>query len=306
MTYRNILIPLDGSHFAEEAIPYARSLAHSAGARLHLIMVHEPVPALVGMGETPPLIELDEKSRDQERNYLAAVAGDLLRALPVEFRELEGAAGPALCEEADRIDADLVVMATHGRGAMGRLWLGSVADYLVRHLSVPVLLVHPDRFARPIEPPLHSILVSLDLSRESETILEPVVKLAQLTEGHVTLVHVVEPILGTTSLGMPFAAPVPIEVFEEQRTTAQRKLDRVADTLREQGLSVCARMVDAASAANGLLEMLEEKQYDLIAMTTHGRGGVRRLLLGSVADKVIRGAAKPVLVVRPSGADYSP
>jgi nucleotide-binding universal stress UspA family protein len=307
MTYRNILIPLDGSHFAEEAIPYARYLARSAGARLHLIMVHEPVPALVGMGETPPLIDLDEKSRDQERNYLATVAGDLLQEqLPVAFRELEGAAGPALCEEADRIEADLVVMATHGRGAMGRLWLGSVADYLVRHLSVPVLLVHPDRLQRPIEPPLHSILVSLDLSRESETILEPVVQLAQLTQGHVTLVHVIEPILGTTSLGMPFAAPVPFEVFEEQRTTAQRKLDRVADALRERGLSVSARMVDTASAASGLLEVLEEKQYDLIAMTTHGRGGVRRLLLGSVADKVIRGAAKPVLVVRPSGADYSP
>ncbi len=307
MTYRNILIPLDGSHFAEEAIPYARYLAHSAGARLHLVMVHEPVPALVGMGETPPLFELDERSRDEEKNYLATVSGGLLhQGLPAEFRELEGAPGPALCEEAERVEADLVVMATHGRGAMGRLWLGSVADYLVRHLSVPVLLVHPDRLESPQEPRLHSLLVSLDLSRESETILEPVIQLAQLTGGHVTLVHVIEPIIGAVTMGLPFAAPLPVELFEEQRTTAQRKLDRVADLLRARGLSVSARLIDRANAAVGLLELLENRQYDVIAMTTHGRGGVRRLLLGSVADKVIRGAAKPVLVIRPTTGDVSP
>ena len=215
MTYHNILIPLDGSQFAEAALPYAIHLARSTQARLHLIMVHEPVPALVGMGETPPLIDFDERSRDREKDYLASLSGDLLHGgLPmVEFRELEGAPGPALCEEADRVDADLVLMATHGRGAMGRLWLGSVADYMVRHLSVPILLVHPDRLEALQEPKLHSILVSLDLSKESETILEPVVQLAQLTGGHVTLVHVIEPVIGAVTLGLPFAAPLPVELF---------------------------------------------------------------------------------------------
>ncbi len=301
MSYRNILVPLDGSRFAETAIPFATRLAKRTQARIHLIMVHEPVPALVGMGDTPPLVQLEEQSRDQERSYLATLSGDLLHdGYPmVEFRDLEGAAGPILCEEADRIDADLVAMATHGRGAMGRLWLGSVADYLIRHLTMPVLLVHPDRRDSEREPALHSILVALDLSSESDAILEPVVKLAQLTEGHVTLVHVVEPILGPMAMGLPYAAPIPPEVFAEQRLTAQKKLDRVASDLRNRGLSVCARIVDVSSAAGGLLETLEQDRYDLLAMTTHGRGGVRRLLLGSVADKVIRGASKPVLSVRP-------
>lgn len=308
MTYRNILVPLDGSHFAEAALPYAVHLARSTKARLHLIMVHEPVPALVGMGEAPPLIDFDEQSRDREMNYLATVSGELLHdGLPmVECRELEGAAGPALCEEADRVDADLVVLATHGRGAMGRLWLGSVADYMVRHLAVPVLLIHPDRLEPPAQPSLHSILVSLDLSKESEAILEPAVQLGQITEGHVTLVHVIEPVIGPAALGMPFAAPIPVEIFAEQRPMAQRKLDRVADSLRERGLSVSARLIDAANPAVGPLELLEDKRFDLIALTTHGRGGIRRLLLGSVADKVIRGAAKPVLVMRPTTGDLSP
>jgi nucleotide-binding universal stress UspA family protein len=308
MTFSNILIPIDGSFFAEAALPYARLLARSTGARVHLLMVHEPVPAMVGMGDAPPMIELDEGSKDQEKNYLALLSGELLNeGLPwVEFRELEGPPGPVLCEEAERVGADLVIMATHGRGAMGRLWLGSVADYMVRHLTVPVLLVHPDRLQTATPPSLHSFLVSLDLSRDSETILEPVIQLAQLTQGHVTLVHVIEPVIGAVTMGLPFATPIPVELFEEQRTAAQRKLDRVADGLRERGVSVSARLIDAANAAIGLLEVLEEKPYDLIAMTTHGRGGVRRLLLGSVADKVIRGAAKPVLVIRPTTGDVSP
>jgi nucleotide-binding universal stress UspA family protein len=301
MSYRNILVPLDGSHFAEAAIPFATRLSKRTNARVHLIMVHEPVPALVGMGEAPPIVEVDDESRDKERAYLASISGELLQdGFPMaEFRDLDGAPGPVLCEEADRIHADLVVMATHGRGAMSRLWLGSVADYLIRHLSMPVLLVHPDRRAPEADLALHSILVALDMSPESEAILEPVAKLAQLTDGYVTLVHVVEPVIGPMTKGLPYASPLPPEVFEEQRIAAQKKLDRVASDLRNRGLSVCARIVDASSATAGLLETFEPGRYDVLAMTTHGRGGVRRLLLGSVADKVIRGATKPVLTVRP-------
>jgi nucleotide-binding universal stress UspA family protein len=279
-------------------------LARTTNARLQVVLVHEPVPALVGMGETPPLMEIDEASREREKSYLATVSAELLQnGFPrIAFRELEGAPGPQLCEEADRLGIDLVVMATHGRGAIGRLWLGSVADYMVRHLATPVLLVHPDRMEPIGEPDLHSILVPIDLSPESETILEPVVQLAELTQGHVTLVHVIEPVIGVAGMGIPYAPAIPVEVFEEQRVSAQRKLDRVADRLRERGVSVCARMIDDAGAAVGLLKLLDEDRYDLIAMTTHGRGGVRRLLLGSVADKVIRGASKPVLVIRPPEA----
>ncbi len=304
MSYRNILVPLDGSQSAEAAIPYAKRLARSSRSRIHLVMVHEPAAVLVGMGDTPPLLELDQESRDQERSYLASLSGELLQeGLPmVEFRDLEGAPGPCLCEEASRLEVDLVVMATHGRGTMGRLWLGSVADYLVRHLTAPVLLVHPDRRVASEEPEVHSVLVALDLSRESEAILEPVVTLSQVTGGYVTLVHVVEPVIGPVGLGAPFVPAVPPGVFTEQRTLALRKLDEVADRLRARGVSVRARLVDSASAAVGLLETLQAKTYDLLAVTTHGRGGVRRLLLGSVADKVIRGAGKPVLVVRPSAA----
>jgi nucleotide-binding universal stress UspA family protein len=142
--YRDILVPLDGSPVAESALPLAALLAESAHARLHLTLIHEPAPALVGMGGLPlPSPDLEEASRGRETAYLAGIAARWHKAAgsQVEFRLVQGRAGPDLCEEAAKLGADLVVMTTHGRGALQRLWLGSVADYLVRHLTIPVLLL---------------------------------------------------------------------------------------------------------------------------------------------------------------------
>ena len=301
MSFRDILIPLDGSRFAEAALPMALRLAKSAHARLHLALAHEPAVVPVGLGEAVAQPADDSQGRLWRQSYLIETVDQLKQACAgeVDFRELEGPAGPVICEEATRLDIDLVVMATHGRGAMGRLWLGSVADYLIRHLNLPVLLVHPDRGRVPLPKNLsRSILVALDLSRDAEAILEPVITLTQLTQGHVTLLHNLEPALGTATQ-VPYPVPFDPVLLEENRRYAQSQLDRLADRLRLRGVSVSARISTGTSTAAVLLEELEKSEYDLIAMTTHGKRGLGRLLLGSVADKVIRGASKPVLVMRP-------
>jgi nucleotide-binding universal stress UspA family protein len=307
--FKHILVPLDGSHFAEAAVPYAVELARSANARLTLVLAHEPALALAGMGEAPPPIELEQQVREQESQYLSETAGMLVASgYPLtRFEELDGAAGPELAEAATRIGADLVVMATHGRGAIGRLWFGSVADYLVRHLTIPVLLVHPAREPTRAGPPaLRSILVALDLSDAALAALEPVVAMAQLTQGHVTLVHVMEPLFRMEAPGFPFPVPLDPAFLEQSEAQAQKRLDEVADGLRDRGISVCSRVVTSTGPAAGLLDVLAGERFDLIALTTHGAGGVKRLLLGSVADKVIRGTEKPVLVVRPNGTGQTP
>ena len=302
--FRTILVPLNGSRFAEAALPLAARLARGAKARLHLVLAHQPVAALVGMGEAViPPSGLDEDLRAQEESYLADHAARLGRAGrgPVEFREVEGPAGPAICDEATRLNADLIVMATHGRGAVGRLWLGSVADYVVRHIAIPVLLIHPGRE----EPPSgdgQGILVALDLSPQAEAILEPVVWFAQLTGAHVTLVHVVERIFELGKLTVPTPIPLSPEFTEASRAEAQRKLDRIADRLRERGISVSTRVVIGLDVAGTLLDTLKESRCELVAMTTHGAGGMRRLLMGSVATQLLRKTAKPLLLLRPPPA----
>ena len=301
--FRDILVPLDGSRFAESALALASRLARASKARLHLVLAHQPHPVLTGVGEAVvPPVDLFAGLQEFDRIYLEKTAERLHTGhrVTAEIHRVEGPAGPAICEEATRLDADLVVMATHGRGAFKRFWLGSVADYLIRHLTTPVLLVHPGARlrGRPVRP-IRGILVALDLSRDSEQILEPAIALARATGAELTLINVVELVIqaGHVPEGMPILADE--EFLKEARMEAARRLDRLARELNEQGLTVTTRVVSGQGAASALLAALEATEYDLLALTTHGHGGMRRLLLGSVADKVIRGAAKPVLVRHP-------
>lgn len=305
MTLRSIVVSLDGSRFAETALPVATRLARNAGASLQLLMVHEPVMAMVPAADIPSTTGPDEVAmRAAEKNYLATAAKDcgMVGPTPVGFSLLEGLAGPALVEEIERNRPDLLVLSTHGRGPLSRFWLGSVADHVVRHASVPVLLLHP-REGAPVPAPdtrLQTCIVPLDRSADAEKILGPLTELAKLTQAHITLIHVIEPILGVTGAVPPYPLPVPAETIEAIRSDAQTYLDQVADRLRGAGLAVATKVVVGLGVAATVLDQLEAGKIDFVAMTTHGNRGFRRLLLGSVADKIVRGAGKPVLVFRPA------
>jgi nucleotide-binding universal stress UspA family protein len=301
--FRSILVPLDGTRFAEAALLPAARLARRARGRLHLLLAHQPSLAMVGPGEiAAPDPGLDRALREQEENYLAGAAASAGQAGvgTVTLSQAVGPAGEAICEEADRIEADLIVMASHGRSALGRLWMGSVSSHVVRDAGVPVLLVHPNREESALQRDTGAgILVALDLSGFAEAILEPVVALANLLQAHVTLLHVVEPNYHAVDPLSPYPLDQDQTVTDIRRADAQRRLDDTADRLRARGLCVSARVTVAPNAAVELLETLEVRKYDLLAMTTHGAGGLRHLLSGSVADKVIRSAGKPILVLRP-------
>lgn len=293
---RSIAVPLDGSRFAETAIPVAARLARTAGASLRLVMVHQPAAVLVG-ASAPDDLEIQA----QERTYLADTAGQLgtVGGAVVAQTLLTGDAGPELVEWLGREQPDLVVLSTHGRGPASRFWLGSVADYLVRHASAPLLLLRPPAAdeAGPL-PEFHSGLVALDLSARSEAVLETVTALALVTQAHLTLIYVLEPALGMSGTMVPYPVSLPHDLLEISRDEAQRHLDRVADRLRARGLRVATKVVVGFGVAGTILEQLARGEHDFVAVTTHGAGGFRRMVIGSTADKLVRGASKPVLLVR--------
>jgi len=302
---RTILIPLDGTRFSESAIPPAVRIAKAASGSVHLALVHRSVVPIMPMVEpgTAP-VGLDEDLRAREQSYLEAQLQSLTgKGSPAATSAyLEGSPGDALVAEASRIGADLFVMAAHGRGALGRLWLGSVTDYVIRHADAPVLVVHPaDDGKASAEPtPMRRFLVPLDLSAESEHILETVAELAVLFQSAVTLLHVVEPYFDLVDPATPYPLAVDHRLTAGRLEEANRRLARASEPLRDAGIVVEIRVVESPSAAAAILEVLEGDEADLVAMTTHGTGGMRRMLLGSVADKVIRGSRKPTLVIRPA------
>jgi nucleotide-binding universal stress UspA family protein len=147
--YRTVLVPLDGSAFAEHALPLALSIARRAGATLRLVRVHVPLATAYGGNELATDLDPDTTVKAAEHAYLEDVSARLGKVCSIlqATALLDGRIADALCEQALSCDAALLVMATHGRGPLSRFWLGSVADELVRRVSRPLLLVRPDETA---------------------------------------------------------------------------------------------------------------------------------------------------------------
>ena len=174
-----------------------------------------------------------------------------------------------------------------------------LADHVVRHANIPVFLIRPNEAGTPESPEIRGILLPLDFSDTSEAILEPVVEFASLSGASVTLLHIVQRYAVAFMPGAPYPIPEDALLCEVQRAEAECRLEEVAGKLRLRGIRVSIRVVLATHPAFGVLEELAKPRYDIVALATHGAGGIRRLLLGSVADEVIRGAAKRILVTRP-------
>jgi nucleotide-binding universal stress UspA family protein len=305
--FRSILVPLDGSTFGEHALPLAASLARRADAVLHLVHVHQAVPPASVAG-VAVMDTLDLHLRQDEQAYLADVVRRLTEAGPIKVNSvlLEGEVEPAIRAHAARVEADLVAMSTHGRGALGRFWLGSVADELVRDLPRPVLVVRPHEgkpdLHRSVE--LTNILLPLDGTPHAEKILEPALNLGKLFDSSFTLVRVVKPALRDSYLpeGSYVQASLLTEVQAIQKQwhdEALAYLEGVARRLREDGVKVQTRVVVDEQPAVGTLLEAQTHQASLIALETHGRHGLSRLFRGSVSDKVVRGGVVPVLLNRP-------
>jgi nucleotide-binding universal stress UspA family protein len=244
------------------------------------------------------LTSVQLSTQKAERVYLRGVQARLREdGIPTGSAvTLNGTVGPALVTYADGLGIDLVVMATHGRGGLSRLWLGSTADYLVRHLDVPVLVVRPAA-GRRTEAPLSAgqILVPLDGSPLAEEALAPAVELARVWDAEVRLLRVVGPIV-TADTGYPVSAVYDEDLTAMARASAQAYLDRVILCLHGQGIRATGTAVIGASTAEMILDLAHGSPVKMLAIATHGRSGLGRLMLGSVADKLVRGAEVPVLV----------
>jgi nucleotide-binding universal stress UspA family protein len=297
----SILVPLDGSTASELALPLAVRLASQHGARLLLVTVHTPLPEWYSteMNDTTPV--MDEQVRQREKAYLDAIAirvGDSL-AVPVSTSVESGSIYEALARVIKEARADLVVMTTHGRSGLNRLWLGSVTDKLIRSTSTPILVVRPTRDGTHAAEAPHRILVPVDGSRLAESILAQVKALVQPAEGHLIVAMVGHPD-EVTAPSVPSFPGVQIPPLAAHELEARRYLEQLKQRLQADGFRVETRFTVAQRVANGVLELAETERCDLIALATHGAGGVDRLMYGSVADRVIRGSRIPVLVLHPS------
>jgi nucleotide-binding universal stress UspA family protein len=303
--FRSIAVPLDGSKLAEQALPVAAAIARAARARLRLVLVHQLPPPPADRASAKLYVSVEVAVRKSQRAYLRGLASRLGETWGIKVTTVSptGPVAETLADWIHDAGADLVVMTTHGRGAIGRALLGSVADRLVRTLEVPLILLRPE----PGEPPPEKsgwsprgIVVGLDGSRLAEAALPPAVELARLFRAPVTLLQVVVPLVVAADPPLAFPTGFDERITEALRGQAQDYLDSLAEALRQDGIEVSGTARIAWNAAGALLELTPERA-GLLAVATHGRGGLKRMVVGSVADKLVRAAQVPVLVVRPQG-----
>jgi len=300
-----IMVPLDGSSFAEHAVPVAGGIARASGARIHLVQVHEtPLVAAAPDMMVPYDAKWDATVRRQEQEYLQGMANRIAERWGVSARAelVDGPSAMALSAYAREMEIDTIVMTTHGRGGLSRVWLGSVADGVIRRSGVPVLVLRPETEAVDMDAELRPrhVLIPMDGSDLARGVLERAVWLGSLFGARYTLLRIALPV---PLIRAPFPASSDTEFLEkvigEQHDLAQRDLEEAAAPLRERGLDVEVVVVSEPIPASAILNYATTNAVDLIAIATHGRGGWSRLALGSVADKVLRGATMPVLLYRP-------
>lgn len=303
--FKKILVPLDRSALAEQAIGQAVLLARRAKAAIDLVTVHVPFP-FAGFSEQP----WDDKEAAAEAKYLEAIQAELRAGsdVPATYVVLNGEPAEHIRLRALDVGADLIVMTTHGRTGLSRLWLGSVADAVVRHSAVPVLMLRPVKSSRgraAARHPFNRILVPLDGSALAADALGPATDLARATGATVVLLRVVLPVplMSAYDPIVPFAYQ-PLIVDDDatagSAAAARRDIETVAARLRDEtGLDVSADAVVDSRVAEAIVRFAQSHQVDAVAMSTHGRGATR-WLLGSVADKVLRSSNLPVLLRRPA------
>lgn len=281
-----LLFPTDGSDCAERAREHAAYLATRFDAAMHVVQVEERD------------VDLTDAIDFREADVLADLhaADSETSAARVEERRIAHPSVPdGILSYAEEQDVDLVVLGTHGRRGVQRVMMGSVAEEVVRRATCPVVTVGPS--ARPPdEMGGGRLLVPIDFSEFQDRLLKHALGVARAYDMTLILLHVVE-VEGLPDVYQVYSTPPEPGVLADR---IEQVLEQRADEIREQGVEV-ALEVRSGHAAEEILDTAAGLDADFLAIATHGRTGLDRILLGSVAETVIRQAPCPVLTVKAFG-----
>lgn len=302
----HILVPLDGSQLAEQAIPYAEALV-APGGKITLFRViphgeaiQDPVGGML-MSEQEVLTRYRVLAGQESITAMERRA--TLGAPKMEVVIEPGDAAEEILRASRERGVGMIVMASKGRGAFGRLALGSVTDRVSRTADVPVVIIRPEDVLPDMSlPQLRRLIVPIDGSERSLEAVPAAEELARRLHASVHLVTIVD-IGKAAPSALAYGAAFSQELYDEVMSDIEREardvLELCARGLEERGV-VTSWEIMTGTPAGALIEVAAPG--DLIVMTTHGRGGVKRWLLGSVAEKLVRHSPVPLVIVpaRPS------
>lgn len=307
--FKQILVPLDGSSLAERALPIAARIARNSGAQIHLLQVVNPVFAYAG-GLAADIL-LTEQQIDVEvkraTKYLKEVMScRSLQGIETTSEVILGSPAQQVLFAASSLSVDLIVLCSHGRTGLTRWFLGSVARTLAHSSPVPLLIVNGREPASLESEQSRRMLIPLDGSPLAETALEPGMQLlAALSAplgGTIQLVQVVKLIRPT--VGEVFISGLNDDALQRAKTYLAQVAEGLQPTARALNLSIDWSVALEEDVANALLDIAQHGTddsvaCDLVAISTHGRSTLQRIIMGSVAERLLSVTKQPMLIVRP-------
>lgn len=287
---KKVLYPTDFSEFSASTLAHAAYICERYGAELHV--VHATQPAEAGSAEASVYAPLEETEWSAPfKQYVASLDRDRLRVKAIIAAEVAlDAVSDVVLEYAKQHEVDLIVMGTHGRRGLGRLFLGSTAEDVVRLAPCPVVTVG-GKARRVLGAGIRRILVPVDFSKSSMKGLDTAKDLAARFGAKMDLLHVIEPIAVPVPYGITFPAVTTPEVF----ASTKKALEDMKAGIN--GIEV-ATYVEHGVPENTIASYAEKKESDLIVMASHGLSGLDRFVHGSVSQEVMRLAPCPVYTVK--------
>jgi nucleotide-binding universal stress UspA family protein len=296
--FKRILVPIDFSRASLKAIPYTLAIARQFGSDVHLLhvtdMSQQPPPSLL----TLPVVPQTEWNERFMKRLQALALKYRTNGNVSALRPRIGITYEEICEAARELNADLIVVATHGYTGYKRIFLGSTAERVVQHSPCPVLVVRQHSNRRNADVDLRTrsgfqlkkILLPTDFSECSQIALNYGVQLARDFDAELRLVHVINP--HAYPFGDLYAALDPAELICEMEDAAQKRMRSMGAQAKTRYSVRVIQGLPAAQICNAAND-----DVDLLVISTHGRTGLAHILIGSVAEHVVRSAHCPVLVI---------
>src|SRR5215831_11241590 len=288
ITIKNILCPVDFFPASNAAVNYGAGLAANYDAVIHLLHVVTPVPVSVyeyAIDSTAILKSVEEASVDEMKNLAARVKG---MGVTAETELVVGDVYDEIKRSIDVLKPDLIVMGTHGRRGVERWFMGSTTEKLLRHSPVPMLTISATGEKSLAAPRFRRILVTTDFSDGTSDALAHAFSVAQENDSRITLLHVVH--------------DVAADVSGKYRESLIKGVDKqLLDLVPPEARNWCDvnTRVETGVPYRIILRMLEDEKIDLLVMNIHGKGMLDRALLGSTAERVVRAASCPVMLIPP-------
>lgn len=299
--YTRMLIPLDGSKTAEAVLPYARAVARTLKTPVELLAVVD-IAALatqVSRGSAKYFDNLITEEVRRSEEYLNRMAKTFPGA-SVRCTIERGRAEEVIIEKGEADPGTLITMATHGRSGINRWLVGSVTEKVLRGTTNALLLIRATEAAkREGEEAFESVLVALDGSEVAESILPMVATFAKRLSLPVVLFRAYHIPYSVYAGEEGYSAINFDDLVAEARDEARDYLEKKVAELKKLGVEKVSCVAREGLSADEIIKIGHEAPGNLIAMCSHGRSGVKRWVLGSVTETVVRHSSDPVLVARP-------